>query len=410
MKLIQSLLKGDRTIWLVYFIFIMISVIEVFSASSSLSYRSGNHMLPILKHCQSIGIGIVAAYLFHLIPYKYFRFIPYTVLPVTYIALAITMAMGFFSDSRVNGAARWLWGIQPAEIGKGALMISVAFILGKYQREEGCSPLAFKPILCITGLMFLLIAPENGSTALMIAFIVFLMLIIGRIPFKQLLKLTVVSGLAVSAFISIIVITPAKQYRHLPLMHRVETWQNRINRYFEDDKAVSPAEYDTDKDAQIAHANIAIASSHIIGKGPGNSVQREFLPQAYSDFIYAIIIEELGLAGGAAVVFLYIILLFRVLLLTRKSNSNFASFLMIGLALTMVIQAFVNMAVATGIAPVTGQNLTFISRGGSSMLFSSIYIGMIISVSRYIEESALKAEIKKLPIQDNNDDSTEVQS
>ena len=171
------------------------------------------------------------------------------------------------------------------------------------------------------------------------------------------------------------------------MMHRVETWQNRIKGFFEDKEAVPAAKYDIDKDAQIAHANIAIASSNIIGKMPGNSVQRDFLSQAFSDFIFAIIIEELGLLGGAFVVILYIWLLMRAGKIARRSEKKvFPAFLVMGIALLLVSQAMLNMMVAVGLFPVTGQPLPLISKGGTSTLINCAYIGMILSVSRYVAE------------------------
>ena len=165
------------------------------------------------------------------------------------------------------------------------------------------------------------------------------------------------------------------------LFHRADTWKGRINKFF-DDKEVTPLEYDLDKDAQVAHANIAIVSSNVIGKGPGNSVERDFLAQAFSDFIYAIIIEEMGIEGAALVVFLYIVLLFRTARIANRCDNNFPAFLCMGFALMLVIQAAANMLVAVGIVPVTGQPLPLISKGGTSTIINCAYIGAILSVSR----------------------------
>ena len=168
----------------------------------------------------------------------------------------------------------------------------------------------------------------------------------------------------------------------LPFLHRFDTWRARIEK-FTNDNEVPAAKFDIDKDAQIAHARIAVATSHVVGKGPGNSVQRDFLSQAFSDFIFAIIIEELGLIGGAFVVFLYICLLIRVGRIAKKCERTFPAFLIIGIALLLVSQAIFNMMVAVGLAPVTGQPLPLISKGGTSTLINCAYIGMILSVSRY---------------------------
>ena len=188
----------------------------------------------------------------------------------------------------------------------------------------------------------------------------------------------------------------------LPFLHRFDTWRSRIEK-FTDDKEVPAAKFDIDKDAQIAHARIAVATSNVVGKGPGNSVQRDFLSQAFSDFIFAIIIEELGLAGGAVVVFLYICLLIRVGRIAKKCERTFPAFLIIGIALLLVSQAVFNMMVAVGLAPVTGQPLPLISKGGTSTLINCAYIGMILSVSRYtakLEEQKAHDEQIQLEIND----------
>ena len=174
------------------------------------------------------------------------------------------------------------------------------------------------------------------------------------------------------------------------MMHRVETWQSRIKGFFEDKGAVPAAKYDIDKDAQIAHANIAIATSNVIGKMPGNSVQRDFLSQAFSDFIFAIVIEELGLLGGAFIVMLYLWLLIRAGRIAKRCDKHFPAFLVMGIALLLVSQAMLNMMVAVGLFPVTGQPLPLISKGGTSTLINCAYIGMILSVSRYVAEKEEK--------------------
>ena len=224
------------------------------------------------------------------------------------------------------------------------------------------------------------------------------MMIVGRIPWRQLLKLTGVVALVLTVFVGIIMALPAKEWKDVPMMHRVETWQNRITGFFDGQETVPAAKYDIDKNAQVAHANIAIASSNIIGKLPGNSVQRDFLSQAFSDFIFAIIIEELGLVGGAAVAVLYIWLLMRAGKIARKCDKSFPAFLVMGIALLLVSQALLNMMVAVGLFPVTGQPLPLISKGGTSTLINCAYIGMILSVSRYVnaqEEQRKKEESER---------------
>jgi cell division protein FtsW len=236
----------------------------------------------------------------------------------------------------------------------------------------------------IIGIVFLLIAPENGSTAALLAGVVFLMMLIGRVPWKQIGKLVGTVGVVLTLLVSTIVIIPPNVYENIPGTHRFSTWQSRIKGFFEDKGAIPAAKFDIDKDAQVAHANIAIATSHIVGKMPGNSVQRDFLSQAFSDFIFAIVIEELGLLGGAFIVMLYLWLLIRAGRIAKRSEKHFPAFLVMGIAILLVSQAMMNMMVAVGLFPVTGQPLPLISKGGTSTLINCAYIGMILSVSRYV--------------------------
>ena len=302
MDLIKDLFKGDKVIWIIFLFLCLISIVEVFSAASTLTYKSGDHWGPITQHSVILMVGVCIVVLVHNIPYKYFRVFPVFLLPLSTLLLIFVMGMGLITGDRVNGAARWMtfFGIQfqPSELAKMAVIIVTAFILSKFQEEDNANPKAFKYIMWITGIVFILIAPENGSTAALLFGVVFLMMVIGRVPWKQLAKLMGIAGVMVAFFVGIVMIMPTHKLNKVPMMHRVETWQNRIKGFFEDKEAVPAAKYDIDKDAQIAHANIAIASSNIIGKMPGNSVQRDFLSQAFSDFIFAIIIEELGLLEG----------------------------------------------------------------------------------------------------------------
>ena len=401
MDLIKDIFKGDKVIWIIFLFLCLISVVEVFSAASTLTYKSGDHWGPITQHSVILMVGAFIVVLVHNIPCKYFSVLPFFLLPISCILLLFVMGMGFITGDRVNGAARWMtfFGIQfqPSELAKMAVIIVTAFILSKFQEEDGANPKAFKYILWIIGIVFILIAPENGSTAALLAGVVFLMMLIGRVPWKQLGKLVATVGIFLSLFVGIIMVTPASKYRDLPMMHRVETWQSRIKGFFEDKGAVPAAKFDIDKDAQIAHANIAIATSNIVGKMPGNSVQRDFLSQAFSDFIFAIVIEELGLLGGAFIVMLYLWLLIRAGRIAKRSDKHFPAFLVMGIALLLVSQAMLNMMVAVGLFPVTGQPLPLISKGGTSTLINCAYIGMILSVSRYVadkEEQRRQEELK----------------
>ena len=399
MDLIKDLFKGDKVIWIIFLFLCLISIVEVFSAASTLTYKSGDHWGPITQHSVILMVGAVIVVLVHNIPCKYFSVIPFFLLPLSCILLLFVMGMGIITGDRVNGAARWMtfFGIQfqPSELAKMAVIIVTAFILSKFQEEDGANPKAFKYIMWIIGIVFLLIAPENGSTAALLAGVVFLMMLIGRVPWKQIGKLVGTVGVVLTLLVSTIVIIPPSVYENVPGTHRFSTWQSRIKGFFEDKGAIPAAKFDIDKDAQVAHANIAIATSHIVGKMPGNSVQRDFLSQAFSDFIFAIVIEELGLFGGAFIVMLYLWLLIRAGRIAKRSDKHFPAFLVMGIALLLVSQAMLNMMVAVGLFPVTGQPLPLISKGGTSTLINCAYIGMILSVSRYVAEKEALREQKE---------------
>ena len=387
----NEILKGDRILWIVFMVMCCISLIEVFSAISTLTYKSGDYLAPITSHCITLGCGAASVYIIHLIPYKYFRLIPYTFLPLSCILLIAVMVIGMVTDVRVNGASRWLFGFQPSEMAKWSLVVSVAYLMARFQTDEGCSRLAFKPLLIVTGAVLLFIAPENGSTAVLLATVVYMMMLIGRVPWSQLGKLTAAVALIGTLLVTMVIVVPPSFYKDVPGTHRFVTWRNRILGFM-DTSVVPAAKFDIDGDAQVAHANISIATSHILGKGPGNSTQRDHLSHSYSDYIYAIVIEELGLLGGAAIVLLYIIILFRVGLKAKHCNDYFATFLVTGLGLRIVSQAMMHMLVNVGLFPVTGQPLPLISKGGTSILINSVYIGMILSVSRSNEEREAKEE------------------
>ena len=287
------------------------------------------------------------------------------------------------------------------------------------QTERGADRKAFKHILVIALPMIFLIGLENLSTALLLFASMFLLMFIGRVPWIQLGKLAgICVGFALMGILLIEIVgddtkvedskltkvekveKPKKERGAIEKMfHRADTWKARINK-FTDDTEVDPQDYDLDKDAQVAHANIAIVSSNVIGKGPGNSVERDFLAQAFSDFIYAIIIEEMGLFGAALVVFLYIVLLFRTARIANRCDNNFPAFLCMGFALMLVIQASANMLVAVGIVPVTGQPLPLISKGGTSTIINCAYIGAILSVSRTAKKKQV-FEAEKVENPDN---------
>ena len=407
-KKLGNIFKGDKVIWMVFFFLCMVSIVEVYSASSSLSYKGGNYWSPILKHCGILAIGTFMMVVVLNVKCKYFKLVTPFLLLFSFVTLLWVLVAG----QATNDANRWMnfLGIQfqPSEIGKGALVLAVAQILSAMQTNEGADKKAFSYILFVSAFIVLPIVPENLSTAMLISVTVVLMMFIGRVPLQQIGKL-----LGVVALIGVVGITmvmlvgtdekkaadkqvlteqvavekeePSKAEK---LLHRMDTWKARINKFLSSEE-VAPEDYDLDKDAQVGHANIAIASSNIVGKGPGNSNERDFLSQAFSDFIYAIIIEEMGIEGAAMVALLYIILLFRTGRIANRCENSFPALLAMGIALLLVTQALFNMLVAVGLAPVTGQPLPLISKGGTSTIINCIYIGVILSISR----SARKKEV-----------------
>ena len=412
-KKIGRIFKGDKVIWMVFFFLCMISIVEVFSASSGLTYKSQNYIGPIAYHAFTIAAGVVVAIITLNIPCRYFKLMTPFLLLITAILLLIVMLGG---GKSTNDASRWIsimgFTIQPSEIAKGTIVLAVAQILAAMQRENGADRQAFKWILWITIPTCAMIGVENLSTAALLFGVVILMMFIGLVPLRQLGKLVGALVFVVVFAVAMVMIVghetagednkqltkteqldqPREKSKIEKLLHRADTWKARILKFGKDD--VAPQDYDLDKDAQVAHANIAIVSSGVVGKGPGKSVERDFLAQAFSDFIFAIVIEELGLLGAAFVVFLYIILLYRCARIASQCENNFPAFLAMGLGLLLVVQAAFNMMVAVGLAPVTGQPLPLISKGGTSTIINCAYIGTILSVSR---SAKMKREQELMP-------------
>ena len=375
--------------------------------------------MPIMKHAIMLAVGGFIAVVITNIPCRYFKLAT----PFLILISVATLLWVLYAGESINGANRVIeiagQTFQPSEIAKGTIILSEAQILSAMQTERGADRKAFKHILVIALPMIFLIGLENLSTALLLFASMFLLMFIGRVPWIQLGKLAgICVGFALMGILLIEIVgddtkvedskltkvekveKPKKERGAIEKMfHRADTWKARINK-FTDDTEVDPQDYDLDKDAQVAHANIAIVSSNVIGKGPGNSVERDFLAQAFSDFIYAIIIEEMGLFGAALVVFLYIVLLFRTARIANRCDNNFPAFLCMGLALMLVIQASANMLVAVGIVPVTGQPLPLISKGGTSTIINCAYIGAILSVSRTAKKKQV-FEAEKVENPDN---------
>ena len=386
MSFLNRVFHGDKVVWVVFMLLLLISVIEVFSAASMLTYGKENYWWPIRQHSTYLLLGCIVVYVAHLIPYRFYKAVPLVLIPLSVGMLIWVLVKGTVT----NGAARWIdlgfITIQPSELAKVGVIIGTALILSRLQTEDGAKENAMKWVLWMTGIVCALIVSENLSTAVLLFGVVFLMMYVGRIPMKQLGKLVLVLGVAIALFATLLLL-PYKTLESIPGLDRLTTWKARFERFFEASDPVPAAQFKiTDENFQETHATMAIASSNIIGRGPGNSVERDYLPQAYSDFIFAIIIEELGLLGGAFVVLLYIILLIRAAKIAQKCRGYFPAFLVMGCALMLVAQATINMMVAVGLFPVTGQPLPLISRGGTSTIINCGYIGMILSVSYYTEK------------------------
>ena len=381
MDLASKLFKGDRVIWIIFMFLCLISVVEVFSATSTIAYKNANHWAPIVRHATFLLGGFVLVLLLHNVPCRFFpAFI--LLLPVSVLMLLVTPFVGI----NANDAHRWLeiFGIQfqPSEFAKLASIVFIAFLLSK--RSRFTDGQIFKYILIGVGVTCVLILPENFSTAFMLFGVCFLMMFIGQLPLMKLGKLAGVLILALILFIVLLRFTPAGVTQYLP--DRFSTWQGRLERFFdghESDTDENGVYKITDDNYQVSHAKIAIARGGVFRQLPGHGQQRDFLPQAYSDFIYAIIIEELGVVGGVFVLMLYIMLLVRVGMIARKCEKAFPKYLVLGCGLLIVVQALANMAVAVNLIPVTGQPMPLVSRGGTSTVISCIYFGIILSVSRF---------------------------
>ena len=396
MDFLNRIFRGDKVVWVVFMVLLLISVVEVFSAASTLTYVGDrSYWWAIREHSTNLLLGLVVVYLAHLVPYRFYKAVPVVLVPLSVGMLIWVLIKG----TAVNNAARWIdlgfITIQPSELAKVGVVMGTALILSRTQTEEGANPNAMKWILWMTCIACGFIAPENLSTAVLLFGVVLIMMYVGRVPWNQLGKLLGTIGIGIALFGSLLLL-PYKTLDNIPGLNRLTTWKARIERFFESSDPVPAAQFRiTDENFQETHATMAIASSNIIGRGPGNSVERDYLPQAYSDFIFAIIIEELGLVGGAFVVLLYVILLMRAAKIAQKCRGYFPAFLAMGCALMLVAQAMLNMMVAVGLFPVTGQPLPLVSRGGTSTIINCGYIGMILSVSYYTEKQNRDAQLNE---------------
>ena len=390
---VRQLLNGDRTIWTMVFILCAISLVEVFSASSRLTFGKSSFLAPIISHTMHLGIGLVGMWLVHLLHYKWYRLFPVLLVPLAILLLGYLSIRSMGS----SGAERWInlgfFQLQPSELGKIGVIMTVAYWLSKLKPEDELSQAnTFWKILALTGLVDALIVGENLSTAVLLAGVIFVMMILGGIAWRRMLALTgVVVGAGIVAVV-ILLFVPAQTIRDSKIIpSRATTWQARLQDFSQTKNKPNAYEYAklvAPEKPQETHANIAIATSNILGKGPGNSDERDYLQEASCDFIYAIIIEELGMAGGIIVMLVYIILLYRVGRIATKCKEKYPAYLAMGLGMLLGLQAFINMSVAVGLFPVTGQPLPLISKGGTSVLMTSGCIGMLLGISNTLEKEA----------------------
>lgn len=380
MKNVLNMFGGDRVIWVLIVLLTVYSGIAVASSVVSLAYKDGNVAVHILRHSSFLLTGWFIIYAAHLIPYRLYAIFAQLLVLIASGLLLLTLISG----KEINEAARWLvvpgTGIQfqTSDFAKLALIIFVARYLSRNQAEIQSFKKGFLPVLIWIMLISGLILPANFSTAGILFLTCLVLLYIGRVKLGYLLGLIGIGLAAVALFFVIA--------KNSPNQNRTGTWENRVMSY------VNPGEGDT---FQTDKARIAIANGGLLGTFAGHSTQKHSLPQAYSDFIFAIIIEEYGfLLGALPLSFIYLILLFRAGVIVRKSKRTFPAFLAIGLTLGIVIQAYVNMGVAVGLLPVTGQPLPWVSRGGTSMLFTSLAFGIILSISRTIENEENEQQVK----------------
>jgi cell division protein FtsW len=389
MKQLINNLKGDRVIWSFVALLALFSFMPVFSASTNLAYMNhgtGNTISYLLKHLAHIFIGFIIIYWIHKVPFHYYRGSSKYLLGIVWVLLAYTMVKGTVIAGA--NASRWIQipfiGItfQTSTVAALVLMIFVARYLSKSREEEPTFQASLLELWLPVFITLAFILPSNFSTAALMFSMVLMLAFVGKYPLKY-IGLIIGAGIAGLALFFLL----AKAFPDSHFFSRVDTWTSRIENF----STNKPGE----DDYQIEKAKIAIASGGIYGLGPGKSVQKHFLPQSSSDFIYAIIVEEWGLIGGLGVLFLYLLLFFRFIVAAHKANTMFGKLLVVGLGFPMIFQAMINMAVAVELLPVTGQTLPLISSGGSSIWMTCIALGIIINVTKKEEEIALEIKDKE---------------
>ena len=378
MKTVFDNIKGDRIIWAIAALLAIFSFLPVYSAASNLAYigSGSNTFSYFIKHFVHLFLGFSIIYGVHKIPYRYFKGLSMVMIPFILILLIITMLQG----STIGGAnaSRWIrvpivgFTFQPSTLAALVLMVYVARYLSKIKDETISFRESVLPLWLPVFIVLALILPANFSTAALIFSMVILLTFVGGYPLKY-LSIIIGSGVVVLALF----VLTAKAFPDL-MPNRVDTWTSRISSFVDSEV--------TQEDYQIEKAKIAIASGGVQGLGPGKSIQKNFLPQSSSDFIFAIIIEEYGLIGGILLLILYLWLLFRIVIVAQKSDSVFGKLLAIGVGIPVIFQALVNMGVAVQLFPVTGQTLPLISSGGTSIWVTCLALGVVLSVSAKRDE------------------------
>ena len=391
MKTVFDNIKGDRIIWAIAALLAIFSFLPVYSAASNLAYigSGSNTFSYFIKHFVHLFLGFSIIYGVHKIPYRYFRGLSMFMIPVVLILLIITMLQG----ATIGGAnaSRWIrvpivgFTFQPSTLAALVLMVYVARYLSKVKDEIISFRESVLPLWLPVFIVLALILPANFSTAALIFSMVILLTFVGGYPLKY-LSIIIGSGVVVLALF----VLTAKAFPDL-MPNRVDTWSSRISSFIDSEV--------TQEDYQIEKAKIAIATGGVQGLGPGKSIQKNFLPQSSSDFIFAIIIEEYGLIGGIFLLILYLWLLFRIVIVAQKSDSVFGKLLAIGVGIPVIFQALVNMGVAVQLFPVTGQTLPLISSGGTSIWVTCLAMGIVLSVSVKRDEDKNKEMDDQHPLE-----------
>lgn len=388
MKALLKNIKGDKTIWAIVALLAIVSFLPVYSASSNLAYGaygSGNTLSYLLKHLAHVGIGFCIIYVVHKIPYNYFRAISIIGIPVIVLLLLYTLLQGKTIDGA--NASRWIQipfvgvGFQTSTLAFVVLMLYVARYLAKIKDKAITFKSSLLELWLPVFVVVALVLPANFSTAAIMFSMVVMLVFIGMYPLKHLAKIIVMGLAFLTLFIGAAKILPEGTFPH-----RIDTWVSRVTSFVSD-------EANEEEAYQIEKAKIAIATGGINGLGPGKSVQRNFLPQSSSDFIYAIIVEEYGLIGATGVITLYLILFFRFLRASIQVKNIYGTLLIVGLGFPIIFQAFINMAVAVEFLPTTGQTLPLISSGGSAIWMTCLSIGIVLNVTKKEEE--IKEEEKE---------------